>query len=153
MKVFVFVSLVVAILFHRGNSQCVGKCFPGNGLWQGEKMITISNEFADASQASSLTVFNYFAYDEQGEKFYATGEDEDANGNAMPTKILQLNGQTPPIQYVVINGTCTEDTPQLVHIVCVPGTSLLPAIFPWQTIVCFSLFVLLFLASDCQTAR
>jgi hypothetical protein len=60
------------------------------------------------------------------------------------TKILQLNGQTPPIQYVVINGTCTEDTPQLVHIVCVPGTSPLPAIFSWQLQSVFVCFVLLF---------
>ena len=74
---FVFVPLVVLVLVqvlvHGGNAQCVGKCSPGNGLWQGDTMITISNEFADASQASSLTVFNYFAYDENGEKFYATG--------------------------------------------------------------------------------
>ena len=90
---FVFVPLVVLVLVHGGSAQCVGQCFPGNGLWQGDTMITISNEFADASQASSLTVFNYFAYDENGEKFYATGEDENSDGTQMNTKILQLNAE------------------------------------------------------------
>jgi hypothetical protein len=134
-----------AASFHAARAQCVGKCFPGNGLWQGDRMISISNEFADATEATSLTVFNYFAYAQDKEKFYGTGVDADPDGNLVEVKILELNGevggclahllyfphvpvfvpQNPPVQYVVVNGSCITDTPHLAHIVCVPGILIL----------------------------